>query len=168
MQRGKYYLTPYKHEHLEEIIQVLSIENVQELSFLGYQGPEDAFGDLPNIAEAYIVRKENGPIIFVGGLLFDDDGHWPQMFAMFSNTIKENFHVLARGSKMLVNFFDQTQAGMSMTILAQHGDMLQWASWLGFDVVGKTTFNGMEYVDFVRCNPNRKDVYDGSSQPVMH
>lgn len=168
MQRGEYYLTPYKHEHLQEVIEVLSIENVEELSFLGYQRPEEALESLPTIAEAYIARKENGPIIFIGGLLFEDDGQWPQMFAMFSSTIRENFHVLARGSKMLVNFFDKTQAGMSMTILAQHGGMLQWASWLGFDAVGKTTFNGMEYVDFVRCNPNGKDVYDGTSQPVMH
>ena len=168
MQRGKYYLTPYTNKHLEEVIEVLSIENVEELSFLGYEGPKDALQDLPDIAEAYIVRKEDGPIIFVGGLLFEDDGQWPQMFAMFSETIRQNFHVLARGSKMLVNFFDKTQSGMSMTILAKHGDMLQWASWLGFEVVGETIFNGNRYIDFVRCNPNKKNVYDGTLRPVMH
>ncbi len=135
---------------------------------MGYQDTKDALVDLPHIAEAYVVREEGGAIIFIGGLLFEDDNQWPQMFAMFSNTIKKNFHVLARGSKMLVNFFDKTQAGMCMTILSKHGDMVQWATWLGFEVVGKTEFNGNTYIDFVRCNPNQKDVYDTASQPVMH
>ena len=168
IQRGKYYLTPYNNNHLEEVANVLSVENIEELSFLGYQDTKDALVDLPHIAEAYVVREEGGAIIFIGGLLFEDDNQWPQMFAMFSNTIKKNFHVLARGSKMLVNFFDKTQAGMCMTILSKHSDMVQWATWLGFEVVGKTEFNGNTYIDFVRCNPNQKDVYDTASQPVMH
>ena len=146
----------------------MSDENIEELNFLGYDGARDALTDLPHISEAYIVREEGGPIIFLGGLLYDVDSGWPQMFAMFSKTLTDNYRVLVRGSLMLVNFFDKTQDGMEMTILEKHKPMCEWAKWLGFEVVGKTEFNGNTYVDFVRCNPNKKDVYDGTLQPVIH
>ena len=37
-----------------------------------------------------------------------------------------------------------------------------------FEAVGIISNNEIEYVDFVRCNPNQKDVYDGTLQPVIH
>jgi hypothetical protein len=90
------------------------------------------------------------------------------MFAMFSNKIKENFTMLARGSKMLVEFFDQSQSHMSMTILADYEGMVSWATWLGFDPVGVSTQNGNKYVEFVRCNLDQNCVYDEPRQPVIH
>jgi hypothetical protein len=69
---------------------------------------------------------------------------------------------------MLVNFFDQTQDGMTMTILAEYDSMVQWATWLGFEPVGITESGKNKYVEFVRCNPNKKNVYDSPLRPIMH
>ena len=104
----------------------------------------------------------------VGGLWFTEDQEWPQMFAMFSDKIRENFIAMARGSVMFVDYFDQFHSGLSMTILKEYKFILDWASWLGFEAVGIISNNEIEYVDFVRCNPNKKDVYDCTLQPVIH
>lgn len=103
----------------------------------------------------------------VCGLWYDGevgDQDFPQLYAMFSEKIKDNFHAMARGSKMLVNFFDKTENYMTMTILSDYQIMLDWAGWLGFEAVGVSE----GYVDFVRCNPAQKNVYDKSLRPITH
>ena len=92
----------------------------------------------------------------------------PQMFSMFSDGLKQNFHAMARGSKLLVNFFDQSETYMSMTILADYEGMLNWAAWLGFEAVGIHQVDANKYVDFVRCNPDKKIVYNEALRPVTH
>lgn len=167
MTRGRYYLSPFRENHIPEIRRVLSAENIKELFLLGHNSVEEALNEMLEVTESYIVREEGGDILFVGGLWFDGDLDAPQMFAMFSNKIKENFTLLARGSRMLVNFFDQTQPMMTMTILSEHEAMIQWAVWLGFEPVGVTEYKAHKYVEFVRCNPKQKNVYD-KARPVKH
>jgi len=104
----------------------------------------------------------------VGGLWYNDDRESPQMFSMFSDGLKQNFHAMARGSKLLVNFFDQSETYMSMTILADYEGMLNWAAWLGFEPVGIHQVDANKYVDFVRCNPDKKIVYNEALRPVTH
>jgi hypothetical protein len=104
----------------------------------------------------------------VGGLWYNDDRESPQMFSMFSDGLKQNFHAMARGSKLLVNFFDQSETYMSMTILADYEGMLNWAAWLGFEAVGIHQVDANKYVDFVRCNPDKKIVYNEALRPVTH
>jgi hypothetical protein len=87
---------------------------------------------------------------------------------MFSDKVKENFTTIARGSKMLLNYLDKTQPQMTMTILADYEFMVDWAVWLGFEPVGVTSSPPHKYVDFVRCNPNQKSVYDGELRPITH
>jgi hypothetical protein len=94
----------------------------------------------------------------VGGLWFDGTND-AQMFAMFSEGLKQNFHALARGSKLLVNFFDKTEEIITMRVLAEYEPILNWASWLGFEAVGVSERDSYKYVEFVRCNPNKKLVY---------
>jgi len=150
------------------VAQNLSLENRHELAILGHVDVREALIEMYETSECYICRKEGESFIMVGGLWFDDDQTWPQMFAMFSDKIKENFHAMARGSRMLVNFFDQSHAGLSMTINGDFEFVLDWAAWLDFEAVGVATMGPHKYVDFVRCNPNGKNVYDGTSRPVVH
>lgn len=166
--RGKYYLTPFQSHHIEEFEKVISPENTREILLMGHKTINEALHEMFNTAEVYLAREEGGDIIFVGGLWHSEDLEFPQLFALFSNAIVNNFAMLARGSKMLINFFDKTQGGLCMTILSDYEDMLSWAAWLGFEPVGTVSANNSTYVDFVRCNPNQKNVYDLSSRPVMH
>jgi hypothetical protein len=168
MQRGEFYLTPFTFNHIDEVVAELSQENRREIKLLGYSDVREAITEMYETSECYICRKEGEGFIMVGGLWFDEDQEWPQMFAMFSDKIKENFVAMARGSKMFVNHFDKCHAGLSMTVLADYESILQWAAWLGFEAVGVSTYGVNKYVDFVRCNPNNKNVYDATLRPAMH
>jgi len=168
IRRGRHYLTPFTTDHIDEVVELLSKESRRELKLLGHVDIRQAIEEMQKYSECFIARKEGGSFLAVGGLWYDADQDFPQLFAMFSDGIKENFNAMARGSKMLVKFFDTTQSHMSMTILADYEFMLDWASWLGFEAVGVSVNGPNKYVDFVRCNPNRNDVSDKSLRPVTH
>lgn len=168
IRRGQYYLTPFTTDHIDEVVEHLSKESRRELKLLGHLDIPQAIEEMQKYSECYIARKEDETFLAVGGLWYDGDQDFPQMFAMFSNNIKGNFNAMARGSLMFVKFFDSTQTHMSMTILADYEFMLNWASWLGFEAMGVSTVGPNKYVDFVRCNPNENSVRDGSLRPVTH
>lgn len=168
IKRGEYYLTPLHERHIDELLEVLSDESIEEVTLLGYSNPRHALTEMYQCAEAYIVRKGNSPPLCVCGLFYDKSDSEPQMFAMFSRDMKDNFHAISRGSMMFVNYFDQSHDIMTMTILAKFSPMLNWAVWLGFEPVTITEHRKSEYVEFVRCNPLRKNVSDELSRPVMH
>jgi len=168
IKRGKYYLTPLNPEHLPEICKHLSQENKRELKLLGYNDVMDALEEMQKYSECYLARKEGGPFLFVGGLWYSGDDDMPQMFAMFSNELGKNFTAIARGSKMFMDYLDQTNPNTTMTILAEYEHMLQWAAWLGYEPVGVATNGAAKYVEFVRCKYPHESVYDGTSRPMMH
>ena len=168
LQRGKFYLTPFTLDHIDEVAQHLSRENRRELALLGHTDVKQALLEMYETSECYLCREEGSTFIMVGGLWFEEDQIWPQMFAMFSDKIKDNFHSMARGSQMFVNYFDQWHDGLSMTVLADYEFVLDWAAWLGFEAVGVSVDGANKYVDFVRCNTSKKNVYDETSRPVMH
>ena len=166
--RGKYYLTPFSEAHVEELCASLSAESKHELACLGYSTVTEALEDIIDQSECYVAKSEGGPIICISGLFIGSSIQCPQMFTMFTDEVRTNFQVMARGSKMLVNFFDQTYPSMRMSILSDFTSMLDWAAWLGFAVKGTVTYNKNTYIEFVRCNPKQKDVSHKPSRPVMH
>ena len=149
LKRGKYYLTPLRKDHLPEIEKYLSQENKRELKLLGYESIMDALEEMQEYSECYLARKEGEPFLFVGGLWFSGGEDMPQMFAMFSNQLGENFTAIARGSKMLIDYLDQTNPNTTMTILSEYEHMIQWAVWLGFEPVGVVESGASKYVEFV-------------------
>ncbi len=168
IQRGQYYLTPFQPYHIDEVVNNLSIENQRELFILGHTDIRKAIEEMYECSECYLARREGETFLAVGGLWYNDDQDHPQMFAMFSDKIKESFVATARGSRMFLDFFDKTQSLLTMTILTDYQFMLDWAVWLRFEPVGFSETNNHKYVEFVRCNPNKKNVYDDSLRPVMH
>lgn len=168
LRRGKCYLTPFTVAHIDEVASILSKENLEEISILGFDSPQEALLDMVESSDCYIARLDSGDILFVGGLWYGEDAELPQMFAMFSSKLKENFTLMARGSKMLLHFFEKGHDTLTMTILTKHQAMVQWAVWLGFEPVGVYEDAGHQYIDFVRCNPNSKSVYDDTLRPAMH
>lgn len=166
--RGAYYMTPLSPFHLDEIAENLSPENRRELRIMGYTDLRVAVSEMYEQSEAYIVRKEGGPIIFAGGLWYSEDQDYPQMFALFMKEAMEKYHLLARGSKMLVDFLSKTQDHMTMTILSDYEGMANWALWLGFEPVGVIEAGHYKYIEFIRCNLDGNCVYDSTSRPVVH
>jgi hypothetical protein len=168
LKRGKYYLTPLRKDHLPEIHKHLSQENKRELKLLGYENIMDALEEMQEYSECYLARKEGEPFLFVGGLWYSGGDDMPQMFAMFSDQLKDNFTAIARGSRMLMDYLDQTNPNTTMTILAEYEHMIQWATWLGYEPVGVAANGAAKYVEFVRCKYPYESVYDDTSRPVMH
>lgn len=168
LKRGDYYLTPFTLGHVDEVAENLSPENKREILLLGHTDVKQALHEMHETADSYLCRRNNDTFLMVGGLWYNDDRESPQMFSMFSNGLKQNFHAMARGSKLLVNFFDKSETYMSMTILADYEGMLNWAAWLGFEAVGIHQVDANKYVDFVRCNPDEKIVYNKALRPVTH
>lgn len=166
--RGDYYLTPFTLGHIDEVAENLSPENKREMLLLGHTDIKQALLEMYETSSAYLCRRNDDNFLMVGGLWYNDDLETPQMFSMFSDGLKQNFHAMARGSKLVVNFFDQSETYMSMTILSDYEGMLNWAAWLGFEPVGIHEVGGNKYVDFVRCNPNKKLVYNKTLRPVTH
>jgi hypothetical protein len=164
--RGGSYLTPMTEDHIDELVRVLAFENVRELAMSGQTNIREALEEMYSTCEMYVVRSKEGDLLCMGGLSYNDD--WPQLFAMFSRRMKENFHLMARGSKMLINFLDKTQEGMTMTILSEYAPMINWAAWLGFEPIGISEDKNIKYVEFVRCNPNKNNVYNSASRPATH
>ena len=168
LKRGDYYLTPFTLGHVDEVAENLSSENKRELILLGHTDIRQTLHEMYETSDSYLCRRNDDTFLMVGGLWYNDDQESPQMFSMFSDGLKQNFHAMARGSKLLVNFFDQSETYMSMTILADYEGMLNWAAWLGFEAVGIHQVDANKYVDFVRCNPDKKIVYNEALRPVTH
>jgi len=168
LERGAFYMTPLSPFHLDEIAKNMAHENRRELRLLGYTDLRVAMSEMYEQAEAYIVRKEGGPIICAGGLWFNGDQDHPQMFTIFTEEAKNNFVMLARGSRMLVDFLSQAQDHMTMTVLADYEGILNWAVWLGFEPIGTIASGENKYVEFIRCNLEENCVYDRTPRPVIH
>jgi len=156
--RGDYYLTPFTLGHISEVAENLSSENKRELILMGHTNIKEALYEMHECSECYVARRNDETFLMVGGLWFDGTND-AQMFAMFSEGLKQNFHALARGSKLLVNFFDKTEEIITMRVLAEYEPILNWASWLGFKAVDVSERDSYKYVEFVRCNPNEKPIY---------
>ena len=168
IQRGQYYLTPFTLDHINEVVEGLTQENKRELVLLGHNDFHQAMHEMYETSECYLARKEGESFLAIGGLWYNEDQEIPQMFAMFSNKVKEQTIAAVRGSRFLIDFFDKTQHMLTMTLLSDYEFMLDWAVWLGFEPVGVIEDNNNKYVEFVRCNPKGKSVYDGTLRPVIH
>lgn len=168
LKRGEAYLTPMQPYHIDEFVKVISKESVRELALLGYDNIRDAISEAYSSSGSYIVRGADSKILCVGGLWHEGDQEFPQMFAMFSKDVGKNFQMLARGSRMLVQFLGQAHPHMTMTILSEHESMLSWATWLGFEPIGFIKSGGHGYVEFVRCNLEESNVYNRPSRPAKH
>ena len=127
LQSGSYYMTPFYEHHIPEIYSILHPETEKELSNLGYSSIIEALQDLQKDSEVYIVRDKDWNIMMASGVFFSEDP--PQLFALFTKHITKNFKGLARGSKLLISFLDQSYEDLSMQIAEEYESMLNWAVW---------------------------------------
>lgn len=168
LKRGPFYMTPVTEDHLDEVVENLSSENKREIKLLGYADLKMALRDMYEQSEAYVVRKDDGPILCIGGLWFVEDQDFPQMFTIFTEHAKKNFVGLIRGSRLLVQYFQQSHPHITMTIHSDYEGILNWAAWLGFEPVGVMNAGYDKYVEFIRCNLGGNCVYDKAPRPVIH
>ena len=103
IQRGQYYLTPFTLDHIDEVVENLTQENKRELILLGHNDLHQAMHEMYESSECYLARKEGESFLAIGGLWYNEDQEIPQMFAMFSNKVKEQTIAAVRGSRFLID-----------------------------------------------------------------
>ena len=168
MEKKGAYITPMKQHHISEITQNICEESLEELRDLGWRHPLDFVSAIHNKSEVYICRNKNKDFIFLSGLTFREEGQFPIFFSLLSNKIRKNKYIAFRMSKALVKFFDQTELGMMTQISHKYPSMMQLAVILGFEPMGFVSSKNPEYIEFVRCNPNKINVYNNSLRPISH
>jgi hypothetical protein len=168
MERSGAYLTPMKQHHIAEVTNNLCPETLEELSNLGWRHPLDVILEVYDRSEVYVCRNSKKEFIFLSGLTFSEQGEFPLFFSMFSNKIRKNKYTAFKMSKLLINLFDITELGMTIQISHKYPNMMHWAVMLGFEPMGFVSSKNPEYVEFVRCNPNKINVYNNSLRPISH
>lgn len=164
--RGKAFLTPMQHYHIEEMVDIIHPANLREIKEGGYPDIYEALHIMYDRTDSYVCRNADGDIIFISGLWYYPNCDTPQMFFVFANNISQNVMLLAKMGKALLGIFDAAHSQIKMNVLCRHEDMLNWACWLGFEPVWvneETT-----HVHFVRCNNYKNSVSNKASRPVVH
>ena len=164
IERGKAYLTPMLDYHINEFASIMHPSNKAEIKDFGYHSVHQLLTNVFNETESYVCRNKDGNLCFIGGLSHAEES--PQMFTIFANNLEHNVVLTAKMSKSLLHMYEKVHPTITMSILSKNEHMLNWACWLGFEPVELSVDE--KFVEFVRCNPNKKDVYDGALQPVIH
>ncbi len=168
MEKNGAYITPMKKHHISEITENICKESLEELSHLGWQNPLNFVLAIYEMSEGYVCRNKNKEFIFLSGLTFRKEGDFPIFFSLLSNKIRKNKYIAFKMGKALVNFFDQTELGMTTQISYKYTSMIHTAALLGFEPIDFVSSENREYIEFVRCNPNKINVYNNSLRPISH
>ncbi len=167
MRRGKVFLAPLKHKHIDALEANMNKECVNDLNIMGYE-VRDAMEVALEASQSYVVQHDEAGILAVCGLMPEAGIEQVQMYGLFTDAAKNHAPSLLRGSRMLLKFFELQSDGLCMTIRADHEIMLQWAAWLGFEATGVSNYEGHGYVNFVRCGCIDCRGENAVSRPVMH
>ena len=161
-----YDLVPMQEHHVIPFFNDIAPYSLEE-----YGDHEDSMLDIlysmQKDAECFIVEKDGVPIWLVG--LQPIGNQEVFMFSSFTNQMKKNWLGVVKFSPRVFSFIHETYYEINLHIESQYEGAINWMLWIGFtvtsssdDELGNTSFH------FVRCNPNRKNVYALPSRPVMH
>jgi len=91
------------------------------------------------------------------------------MWSLFTKQMDADWRSVIRISPDILRHVHQTYYEINLNISVDNEGSLNWAAWLGFSAAGYIDDeDGTTLVHFVRCNPDRKNVYALASRPVMH
>ena len=91
------------------------------------------------------------------------------MWSLFTKQMDKDWRSAIRVSPDIVRYAHQTYYEINLNIPIENEGSISWAVWLGFIPAGYIEDeDGTTLMHFVRCNPDRKNVYALASRPVMH
>lgn len=166
--QGGLTVRPVLECDLEKIANSLADINKREIEYLGYDTVMEAMEEMYRTSDSYLITNQDNDMVCLSGLWYGSVDEPPQMYAMFSDKIKEHRIGLLKGSLKIANLFMKGHDTITMSILSENTFMLDWAAWLKFTAVGFSTYRGKQYVDFVRCDHNQSFVYNDASRPAIH
>jgi|ETNvirenome_2_60_1030617.scaffolds.fasta_scaffold00387_8 hypothetical protein len=160
-------IAPFSRKHLLPVFDDICEENKTEFSDLYEQDIFEALLSAVDQPDIFVVNYKNKPMALMG--LQGIDSQNGMLWSLFTNHFKENKTKFYRVSPDLIDFYHTHYYQLHVNTWVRNKGIIQWLAWLGFNIEQiEDTEENKTFVHFVRCNPNRKNVYALSSRPVMH
>jgi len=163
---GGFDLVPMQKRHIVPFLNDMAAYNIAE-----YQDESDnllsILIDMQKHEDCFVVEKNGSPIQIVGVQAIGNQQS--QMWSMFTNEMERSWIGVVKFSPRIISYIHQTYYEIHLSVNAEDLGVIKWMIWLGFSISSTVDDeSGDTYVQFVRCNPDRKNVYALSSRPVMH
>lgn len=160
-------LVPFRQKHVMQIIDSVTQENKYEFDHIYEQNMVNGLMSVMNEPDVFLVEYDGKPLAVMG--LDGIDSQRGYLWTIFTDHFKENRTRFYRVSPQLIDFFHSHYYRLYVDTWIGNEGIVQWLGWLGFELGDVyETENDHKVVHFVRCNPERKNVYALSSRPVKH
>ena len=155
-------LVPFEKKHVTLFFEDMSMESRRELRVAYEIEPLEALLMALEHEKVYAVMRDDKPLA-VTGL---DKGF---MWALFGNGLRRNWYRFAKASPDLIHYYHSFEEELFCDIWVKSGMIAQWLSHLGFEAVAHLdSYNGHQFVRFVRCQRETARVLNFPSRPVIH
>jgi len=160
-------VAPFLSKNVLPVYKVLCYETHKEFSEVYRENPLEALMSVAGVPDVFLVSKDNKPLAVMG--LQGINAQHGILWSLFTDHFKENRTSFYRASPDLIEFFHTHYYSLHVDTWVENEGIMQWLAWLGFDLEQiEEGDDNIAMAHFVRCNPNRKNVYALSSRPVKH
>ena len=157
-------LTP---ELVDSFMLDISHENVIEFRKVYRESPGPALKAAlaSGSSHCFAVTKDGVPLAITGIVDMNGDG---LMWAVFANALKKNFVSFARASTDLVEFYHRQFPTLICDVWIKNEAIIQWLTYLGFDLEFGFAHNGQDMVRFAHSCRNVNSIVTSIQRPVIH
>lgn len=160
-------VAPFLHKDVLPVFDDICDENRLELDNVYDEDVFEALMTVKGVPDVFVVSYNDKPMAVMGLQGFDAQNG--MLWSLFTNHFKKNRTRFYRFSPELIDFFHAHYYQLHVNTWIRNEGIMQWLAWLGFGLEQiEETQDGHPIAHFVRCNPNRKNVYALSSRPVKH
>jgi hypothetical protein len=164
---GKLKMVPIQKRHIIPLYSTMSKENLFEAEAVYKIDLMKTLIEQTDIPDVFIVEDEKEPLAIIG--IQGISAQQGLMWSMFSKNLKQNWRAFVKASPSLINYLHTHYHEIIVDTWMGNNKMVKWLDWLGFDMLGSyENENGFNIIHFVRCNPERNNVYAFPSRPVIH
>lgn len=145
----------------------LSPENQREFTELYKEDPTLALKAVvgSKISHSFAILKDGVPLAITGVVDMEGEG---LIWAMFSTDLRKNFVSFARASFDLMKFYNRQYPTLVCDVWVENEMILQWLTYLGFEIDFGFSHNGQQMIRFVRGCSDTKSIVTSFQRPVIH
>lgn len=160
-------VAPFLTKDVLPVYKTLCYETHKEFAEVYREEPLGALMSVAGVPDVFLVTKDNKPLAVMG--LQGINAQSGILWSLFTDDFKKNRTSFYRASPDLIEFFHTHYYSLHVDTWVENEGIMQWLAWLGFELEHlEEADDDIAIAHFVRCNPNRKNVYALSSRPVKH
>ena len=154
-----------RRKHIIPFYENLSTANIKELELAyGLDREKQLTMLLRSVDDQMVFAVTKGEkVLAITGLT--EEG---MMWSMFSKDMRKNWVSFARASPELIRYYHHFFDEIECRVWIRNGMIHQWLAHLGFEAIGMSGVDGVDFVHFVRCKEIQDNVHSLVSRPVMH